>query len=86
VFSREKEVASTKAFTAQISVLAMMALSWGSRGPSQKADTIQLLHELEAILLGRLKHYKVMRPIKYIAKSIQGVRNAIYSEEVIISR
>ena len=43
-------VASTKAFTAQISVLAMMALKLGyQRGTLPESTYIQLLHELAAI-------------------------------------
>jgi len=72
-------VASTKAFTAQISVLAMMALKLGyQRGTLPEGKYIQLLHELEAIPGKVEQALKTNDAIKYIAGEYKDVRNALY--------
>ena len=72
-------VASTKAFTAQISVLAMMALKLGyQRGTLPENRYIQLLHELEAIPAKVERALKTNELIKYIASEYKDVRNALY--------
>lgn len=72
-------VASTKAFTAQISVLAMMALKLGyQRGTLPENRYIQLLHELEAIPAKVEKALLTNDIIKYIAGEYKDVRNALY--------
>ncbi|WP_057936932.1 glutamine--fructose-6-phosphate transaminase (isomerizing) [Algoriphagus resistens] len=72
-------VASTKAFTAQISVLAMMALKLGyQRGTLPEGKYIQLLHELEAIPGKVEQALKSNDAIKYIAEEYKDVRNALY--------
>jgi len=72
-------VASTKAFTAQISVLAMMALKLGyQRGTLPENRYIQLLHELEAIPAKVEKALLTNDVIKYIAGEYKDVRNALY--------
>lgn len=72
-------VASTKAFTAQISVLAMMALKLGyQRGTLPENRYIQLLHELEAIPSKVEKALKSNEEIQYIAGEYKDVRNALY--------
>lgn len=72
-------VASTKAFTAQISVLAMMALKLGyQRGTLPEGKYVQLLHELEAIPGKVEKALKSNNAIKYIAGEYKDVRNALY--------
>jgi len=62
-WSRDPELASTKAFTAQISVACDWWLEAGDtqRGTLQKADYIQLFTEALKPYLGRLckKHYKL---------------------------
>ncbi|MDG1277093.1 MAG: glutamine--fructose-6-phosphate transaminase (isomerizing) [Algoriphagus sp.] len=72
-------VASTKAFTAQISVLAMMALKLGyQRGTLPENRYIQLLNELEAIPSKVEKALQSNEAIKYIAGEYKNVRNALY--------
>jgi glucosamine--fructose-6-phosphate aminotransferase (isomerizing) len=72
-------VASTKAFTAQISVLAMMALKLGyQRGTLSKDRYIQLLHELEAIPAKVETALQTNELIQYIASEYKDVRNALY--------
>ncbi|MCR9082945.1 MAG: SIS domain-containing protein, partial [Cyclobacteriaceae bacterium] len=72
-------VASTKAFTAQISVLAMMALKLGyQRGTLPEGRYIQLLHELEAIPSKVEKALESNKQIEYIASEYKDVRNALY--------
>lgn len=72
-------VASTKAFTAQISVLAMMALKLGyQRGTLSESKYIQLLYELEAIPAKVEQALKTNDAIKYIAEEYKDVRNALY--------
>ncbi|MFC5626666.1 glutamine--fructose-6-phosphate transaminase (isomerizing) [Algoriphagus winogradskyi] len=72
-------VASTKAFTAQISILAMMALKLGyQRGTLTESKYIQLLYELEAIPGKVEQALKSNEAIKYIAEEYKDVRNALY--------
>lgn len=72
-------VASTKAFTAQISVLAMMALKLGyQRGTLPENRYIQLLNELEAIPAKVERALKTNDLVKYIASEYKDVRNALY--------
>jgi glucosamine--fructose-6-phosphate aminotransferase (isomerizing) len=72
-------VASTKAFTAQISVLAMMALKLGyQRGTLSEDRYIQLLHELEAIPAKVETALQTNELIQYIASEYKDVRNALY--------
>jgi len=72
-------VASTKAFTAQISVLAMMALKLGyQRGTLPENKYIQLLHELAAIPGKVEQALRTNEAIKYIAGEYKDVNNALY--------
>jgi glucosamine--fructose-6-phosphate aminotransferase (isomerizing) len=72
-------VASTKAFTAQISVLAMMAMKLGfQRGTLPESRYIQLLHELEAIPAKVEKALLANEKIKAIAAEYKDVTNALY--------
>jgi glucosamine--fructose-6-phosphate aminotransferase (isomerizing) len=72
-------VASTKAFTAQISVLAMMALKLGyQRGTLPENTYVQLLNELAAIPSKVEKVLQINELIKYIASEYKDVRNALY--------
>lgn len=72
-------VASTKAFTAQISVLAMMALKLGfHRGTLPEDRYIHLLHELEAIPAKIEKALETNGRIQEIASEYKDVRNALY--------
>lgn len=72
-------VASTKAFTAQISVLAMMAMKLGfQRGTLPENRYIQLLHELAAIPAKVEKALLANEKIKAIAAEYKDVTNALY--------
>ena len=72
-------VASTKAFTAQISVLAMMALKLGyQRGTLTESRYIQLLHELASVPSKVEKALQSNEVIQYIAGEYKDVRNALY--------
>ena len=72
-------VASTKAFTAQISVLAMMALKLGyQRGTLPENQYIQLLNELEAIPSKVERALQTNEKIKAIAAEYKDVTNALY--------
>lgn len=72
-------VASTKAFTAQISVLAMMALKLGyQRGTLPENQYIQLLNELESIPSKVEKALQTNDKIKAIAAQYKDVTNALY--------
>ncbi len=72
-------VASTKAFTSQISVLAMMALNLGyKRGTISEDYFRQLLFALEAIPDKVRKVLAQNDKIKYIAAEIKDVSNALY--------
>lgn len=72
-------VASTKAFTAQISVLAMMALKLGyQRGTLPENKYVELLHELAAIPSKVEKALQANEAIQYIAEEYKNVSNALY--------
>ncbi|GAB3653574.1 glutamine--fructose-6-phosphate transaminase (isomerizing) [Echinicola sediminis] len=72
-------VASTKAFTAQISVLSMMALMLGyQRGTLPESKYIQLLSELEAIPAKVEKALKLNEQIEKIAAQYKDARNFLY--------
>jgi glutamine---fructose-6-phosphate transaminase (isomerizing) len=72
-------VASTKDFTAQISVLAMMALKLGyQRGTLPENKYIQLLNELEAIPAKVERALLTNDLIKEIAAEYKDVTNALY--------
>jgi len=72
-------VASTKAFTAQISVLAMMALKLGyQRGTLPQGKYVELLNELESIPKKVQKALTANEAIKYISGEYKDVSNALY--------
>ncbi|EOZ92217.1 Glucosamine-fructose-6-phosphate aminotransferase [Indibacter alkaliphilus LW1] len=72
-------VASTKAFTAQISVLTMMALKLGyKRGTLPENRYMQLLSELETIPSKVEKALKMNDKIHEIAKEYKDARNFLY--------
>lgn len=72
-------VASTKAFTAQVSILTLMALMIADRkGSISKSRFQQLLHELELIPEKIEKTLKVNDKIIEIAKIFKDVRNFLY--------
>ncbi|MDN3204209.1 glutamine--fructose-6-phosphate transaminase (isomerizing) [Algoriphagus sediminis] len=72
-------VASTKAFTAQISVLAMMALMLGyQRGTLPQGKYVELLNELESIPKKVQKALTANEAIKYISGEYKDVSNALY--------
>lgn len=73
-------VASTKAFTGQVTLLTLMALYLGyKRGTIPKSYYLQLLEELEAI---PAKIEKILKnssdQIRYIASEIKDANNALY--------
>lgn len=72
-------VASTKAFTAQISVLTMMALKLGyQRGTLPENQYFQMLNELESIPSKVEKALQSNEKIKAIAAAYKDVSNALY--------
>ncbi len=72
-------VASTKAFTAQISVLTMMALKLGyQRGTLSESRYMQLLSELETIPSKVERALKLNDKIKVIAAEFKDSRNFLY--------
>jgi len=72
-------VASTKAFTAQISVLTMMALKLGyQRGTLPENRYMQLLGELETIPSKVEKALQLNDKIKEIAAEFKDARNFLY--------
>lgn len=72
-------VASTKAFTAQISVLTMMALKLGyQRGTLPENQYFQMLNELESIPSKVEKVLQSNEKIKAIAAAYKDVSNALY--------
>ncbi len=76
---QEIGVASTKAFTGQVTLLTMMAISLGyKRGTIPKSYYFQLLEELERIPAKVAKVLKADTQIKYIASEIMGANNALY--------
>jgi glutamine---fructose-6-phosphate transaminase (isomerizing) len=72
-------VASTKAFTGQVTLLTMMALSLAhKRGTIKTSDYRKLLVELENIPAKVEKVLKVNAQAKYIAEEIKNSANALY--------
>ena len=72
-------VASTKAFTGQVTLLTMMALSLGyKRGTIKKSDYQRLLTEMENVPSKIQDVLKVNAQVQYIAKEIQNSPNALY--------
>jgi glucosamine--fructose-6-phosphate aminotransferase (isomerizing) len=72
-------VASTKAFTAQISVLTMMALKLGyQRGTLSESRYMQLLGELETIPSKVERALKLNDKVKAIAGEYKDARNFLY--------
>lgn len=72
-------VASTKAFTGQVTLLTMMALSLGyKRGTIKKSDYLRLLAEMEMIPSKIGEVLKVNAQVQYIAKEIKDSTNALY--------
>jgi glutamine---fructose-6-phosphate transaminase (isomerizing) len=72
-------VASTKAFTAQVTVLMMMSLMIAKkRNTVSEAQFSELLHELESIPDKIAKTLKVNHLIEGIAKIYQNAHNMIY--------
>lgn len=72
-------VASTKAFTAQISVLTMMALKLGyQRGMLPESKYILMLHELADIPAKVEKALQTNEIIKGIAEQYKDTRNMLY--------
>jgi glucosamine--fructose-6-phosphate aminotransferase (isomerizing) len=72
-------VASTKAFTAQVTLLTLMALRMAQlKGTLTKSRFIQLLHELERIPEKVQKTLEVSRKVIEIAEKFKDVRNFLY--------
>jgi glutamine---fructose-6-phosphate transaminase (isomerizing) len=72
-------VASTKAFTSQLTVLTLMALNLGHRRGTISEDYFRrLLYALESIPDKVEKVLKQNEKIKYIAAEIKDVTNALY--------
>jgi len=72
-------VASTKAFTAQVTVLTMMALLLGQRrGTITQSHYHEMLSELEAIPAKIEKVLKLNDQLKYIAGIFKDSRNFLY--------
>jgi glutamine---fructose-6-phosphate transaminase (isomerizing) len=72
-------VASTKAFTAQLTVLTLMALSMGySRGTISKGKLQRILVELEQIPKKLEQVLKTDEQVRYIASIYKDARNMLY--------
>lgn len=72
-------VASTKAFTAQVTVLTLMALLLGhERGTITESHYHELLSELESVPAKVEKVLKLNEQIKYIASIFKDARNFLY--------
>ncbi len=72
-------VASTKAFTGQVTLLTMMALSLGyKRGTIKKSEYQRLLTEMENIPAKIEAVLKVNAQVQYIANEIKDSPNALY--------
>lgn len=72
-------VASTKAFTAQLTVLTLMALSMGySRGTISKGKLQRILVELEQIPKKLEEVLKTDEQVRYIASIYKDARNMLY--------
>ncbi len=72
-------VASTKAFTAQVTLLTLMALRMAQlKGTLTKSRFIQLLHEMERIPEKVQKTLEVSKKVIEIAEKFKDVRNFLY--------
>jgi glucosamine--fructose-6-phosphate aminotransferase (isomerizing) len=72
-------VASTKAFTAQVTVLTLMALLLGhKRGMITESHYHELLSELESVPAKVEKMLKLNEQIKYLASVFKDARNFLY--------
>ncbi|MBG0783242.1 MAG: glutamine--fructose-6-phosphate transaminase (isomerizing) [Bacteroidales bacterium] len=72
-------VASTKAFTAQVTLLTLMALRMAQlKGTLTKSRFIQLLHEMERIPEKVQKTLEVSKKVIEIAEQFKDVRNFLY--------
>ena len=72
-------VASTKAFTGQVALLSMMALSLAKKkGRLSNSEYSNLLYELESVPAKIKKIFEQEEAIKYIAKDIVDSNNALY--------
>ena len=72
-------VASTKAFTAQVTVLTMMALLLGhKRGTITESHYHELLSELEAVPAKVEKVLKLNEQVKYLAGIFKDAKNFLY--------
>lgn len=72
-------VASTKAFTGQVTVLTMMAIELAfRRGTIRRSYYYQLLHALEQIPSNIEKVLELNSKIKYIAQEIASASNCLY--------
>jgi glucosamine--fructose-6-phosphate aminotransferase (isomerizing) len=72
-------VASTKAFTGQVTVLALMAINLGyERGRIPRSYYLQLINELERIPQKVQTILEKNEQIKFIAGEIKDINNALY--------
>lgn len=72
-------VASTKAFTAQVTLLTLMALRIAQlKGTIEKSRFLQMLYELESIPDKVEETLKVSKQVQAIAYKFQDVRNFLY--------
>ena len=72
-------VASTKAFTAQITILTLMALSIGSKkGTISTSKFYQYINEIDSIPEKVEKTLKLSKKIEILAKEFKDVRNFLY--------
>ncbi|MFT5314680.1 MAG: glucosamine--fructose-6-phosphate aminotransferase (isomerizing) [Candidatus Krumholzibacteriia bacterium] len=71
-------VASTKAFTSQVTILALMTILFGRRGPLSADRGAQLINELERLPSLVQKVLDQSDAIKEIAKVYANHRNALY--------
>lgn len=72
-------VASTKAFTSQLTVLSLMAIQLGmQRGKLSKSRYMDLIYALEGLPKKAEKILKQNDKIKYIASEIKSANNALY--------
>jgi len=72
-------VASTKAFTGQVTVLALMAINLGyERGRIPRSYYLQLINELELIPQKVQTILEKNEQIKFIAGEIKDINNALY--------
>ncbi len=71
-------VASTKAFTAQVTVLTLLALALGKRRTLSDAEAQTLVHELAKIPDKVREILKLNEDIKYLAALFKDARNFLY--------